>query len=95
MSTIMSKRSHSDLNALKGKGGLFDVEAPAEMLANMGREIKFKPNPALGSLAFSERWFVGDVQRIYNGDLAYRVYMVGDTFGRPASIGSFDWVVDV
>lgn len=91
--SIMAKRSHPDLNAFKAEGGMLNVvNPPDEMLLNIGREIKFKPCSSRGTIHYSERWFVTGVQRIYNGDLAYRVSYVGDTFGCAASIGSFDWV---
>jgi hypothetical protein len=51
----------------------------------IGKKVKFANwEPSMGSLAKTEIWKVGSLQRDYKGDICMRVYATSfkDTFGR-------------
>lgn len=76
---------------LSGEGfaPLFGGQFPAEMLANVGKRVRYiKP-----SCLVEERDFtIGGVQRDYRGVFCYRVYWDGDDFGRVAQLDQIEFI---
>lgn len=65
------------------------VKSTTGLESFIGMKARYKNwTPALGSLAKDEVYLIGSIQKIYNGDFAFRVYATsyGDTFGRPMKI---------
>lgn len=76
---------------LSGEGfaPLFAGQFPAEMLANVGRRVRYiKPKCLIEEREFT----IGGVQRNYCGVLCYRVYCEGNDFGRIGYIEDIEFI---
>lgn len=74
---------------------LFKVETPNKLLVDIGRNCRYKNwNPSLGSIARTEIYTIGSIQKDYKGDLCYRVYAnsYNDTFGRCMQIDQCEFI---
>lgn len=79
----MSIGGYKDYDGLvASKGGMFDV-SNHEMEANIGRRVKFHVLPSQGTKHREVHTIVG-IQKIWNGDIAYRVQTDEKDFGIPA-----------
>ena len=75
------KISNTEFKELvNSKGGLFDVRH-AEMELNIGKTITYN-NPTCGIEKLPAT--IEGIQKIYNGEIFYRVCAENDKFGRPA-----------
>lgn len=76
-----------------GQNGILNPDnVPAEMTANIGRLVRFKQEENQGTIREKLHKIVG-VQRIYNGDFAYRVELAEgvDHLGRPMTLDYVVW----
>lgn len=83
----MEQQIHEMMNNSSFDHLFGNIDAPAEMRANIGRLAKYIWEPSMGTFAKTAIFKIGSIQRNYKGDLCYRVYATtyDDTFGRVMS----------
>lgn len=74
---------------------LLKVQSATGLESFIGAKVKYKDwTPQQGTLAKTEVYIVGSIQKIYDGSFAFRVYATSynDTFGRPMKLNEAEIV---
>lgn len=89
----MLSKLHPDAAKVLSLGGFLASDPVLEL--DIGKQVRFKDwTPDMGTLKRDYTFTIIGVQRIYTGEIAYRVTCDGfdDTFGCPALPGKVNFV---
>jgi len=85
----MGKKKLHPLIAGENFSGLFNVKSDTGLESFIGSKVKYKQwDKSMGTIARDEVYVIGSIQKIYTGELAFRVYATSynDDFGRPMRV---------